>query len=151
MVRQSDNTGKVSMICDAWQAGTADAFFAVTGHWLEKMPDRKMEECSALLGFTQINTAHDGVRLGWALYKIVRRLGFGNKVDLHYCWFFFSNSTSQVRWITCDNASNNLTMLQHFGCLLNASTTILNKKYWDWKSSHIRCVCSLGSGLLCNF
>lgn len=69
------------MTCDAWQASNADAYFAVTGHWLEKMPDGKMKQFSALLGFTLMNTAHDGVALGRALYKIIRRLGFGNKVS----------------------------------------------------------------------
>lgn len=38
------------------------------------------EDHSALLGFTQMNSAHDGVRLGRALFKIVRRLGFAHKV-----------------------------------------------------------------------
>ena len=34
----------------------------------------------ALFGFTQMNTAHDGVRLGQALYKITARLGVVHKV-----------------------------------------------------------------------
>ncbi|KAF8798471.1 hypothetical protein BYT27DRAFT_7040239, partial [Phlegmacium glaucopus] len=49
----------------------------------------------ALLGFTQMNTAHNGTRLVQALYKICDRLGIVHKIG----------------HITCDNASNNDTML----------------------------------------
>ena len=77
---QSDNTGLISLTCDAWQAGNQDAYFAVTGHWTEEVSPGVFEEHSALLGFTRMNTAHDGVRLGRALFKIVRRLGFAHKV-----------------------------------------------------------------------
>jgi hypothetical protein len=62
-------SGEVSLTCDAWQASTADGYFAVTGHWIEETPsDWTLEH--ALFGFTQMNTAHDGVRLGQALFKI---------------------------------------------------------------------------------
>ena len=37
----------------------------------------------ALFGFTQMNTAHDGERLGQALYKITARLGIVHKVNNH--------------------------------------------------------------------
>ncbi|KAF8800899.1 hypothetical protein BYT27DRAFT_7008256, partial [Phlegmacium glaucopus] len=50
----------------------------------------------ALLGFTQMNTAHNGTpRLGQALYKICDCLGIVHKIG----------------HITCDNTSNNDTML----------------------------------------
>lgn len=48
------------------------------------MPDGSWEEHSAVLGFTQLNTAHDGVSLGKALYGIIARLGFGHKVCITY-------------------------------------------------------------------
>lgn len=35
---------------------------------------------SALLGFTKLNNAHNGVRLGQALYRVVDRLGIAHKV-----------------------------------------------------------------------
>jgi hypothetical protein len=68
------------LTCDAWQAGNQDAYFAVTGHWSETMPNGDWEEHSALFGFTQLNSSHDGVRLGRALFKIVKRLAIGHKV-----------------------------------------------------------------------
>jgi hypothetical protein len=77
---KSDKTGLISLTCDAWQAGNQDAYFAVTGHWIEEASLGVWEYNSALLGFTQMNTAHDGIRLGRALFKVVRRLGFIHKV-----------------------------------------------------------------------
>jgi hypothetical protein len=74
-------SGEISLTCDAWQASNADAYFAVTGHWIEERTIGIWTKEHALLGFTQMNTAHDGVRLGQALYKITARLGIVNKVS----------------------------------------------------------------------
>lgn len=74
--------GEISLTCDAWQSDSADGYFAVTGHWIEEDPNRpgvwKLKH--GLLGFTQLNTAHDGVHLGQALFKICERLGITHKV-----------------------------------------------------------------------
>lgn len=35
---------------------------------------------SALLGFSKMNTTHDGVRLGHALFRIVERVSIAHKV-----------------------------------------------------------------------
>ena len=92
IVPQSNKTLLVSMTCDAWQASNADAYFAVTGHWSEKVSEDLWEEHSALLGFSQMNSKHDGVNLGLVLYKIVRRLGFRHKVSKLLFPLFFSCS-----------------------------------------------------------
>jgi hypothetical protein len=73
-------TGEVNMTCDAWQAGNSDGYFAVTGHWIEETTPSQWELKSGLLGFTQLNNAHNGERLGQALYKIIRRVGITHKV-----------------------------------------------------------------------
>lgn len=73
-------TGEVSLTCDAWQAANTDAYFAVTGHWIEEEVPGKWVLHSALFGFTLMNTAHDGKRLGQALFKIAMRLGIAHKV-----------------------------------------------------------------------
>ncbi|KAH9962364.1 hypothetical protein BC827DRAFT_215216 [Russula dissimulans] len=52
----------------------------------------------AVKGFTQLNNAHNGVQLGQALFKVVLRLGIAHKIG----------------HVTCDNASNNNTMLPEF-------------------------------------
>jgi len=67
--------GEVSYTCDAWQAGTADAYFAVTAHWVEEHGPRNWELHGALVGFTQMNSAHHGICLGQALFKLIMRIG----------------------------------------------------------------------------
>ena len=75
-------SGEISLTCDAWQASNADAYFAITSHWIEeKAPDEWVEH-EALFGFTQMNSAHNGVRLGQALYAICNRLGIVHKVHM---------------------------------------------------------------------
>jgi hypothetical protein len=39
---------------------------------------------SALLGFAKVNNAHNGKRLGGALFKILDRVGIAQKVSLSY-------------------------------------------------------------------
>jgi hypothetical protein len=72
--------GKVNLTCDAWQASNADAYFAVTGHWVEESTPGVWSIKAALFGFTQLNTAHNGKRLGQALFKVVQRLEILDKV-----------------------------------------------------------------------
>ena len=73
----------ISLTCDAWQASNADAYFTVTGHWIEEVQLDEWVQQEALFGFTQMNTAHNGDRLGQALYKVCARLGIVHKV--HCC------------------------------------------------------------------
>lgn len=84
-------SGEVSLTCDAWQASNADAYFAVTGHWIEEEMANEWVEREALLGFTQMNTAHNGVRLGQALYGVCNRLGIVHKVQSYYSQLLLSN------------------------------------------------------------
>jgi len=69
------------LTCDAWQAGNTDGYFAVTGHWIEETTPTLWELKSGLLGFTQLNNAHNGERLGQALFKIIKRVGIVQKVS----------------------------------------------------------------------
>lgn len=80
-------SGEVSLTCDAWQAANTDGYFAVTGHWIEESAVGDWTEEHALLGFTQLNTAHNGTRLGQALYKVCNRLDIIQKVSVRtlYC------------------------------------------------------------------
>ena len=73
-------SGQISLTCDAWQASNTDGYFAVTGHWIEECSPGKWTLEHALLGFTRMNTAHNGQRLGQALYKICNRVGIVYKV-----------------------------------------------------------------------
>lgn len=69
------------MTCDAWQASNTDGYFAVTGHWIEEAVPAQWEIKSGLLGFIRLNNAHNGKRLGQALFKVVTRVGIENKVS----------------------------------------------------------------------
>ena len=71
---------KISLTTDAWQASNTDGYLAVTGHWIEVGEDKVWHLKSALLGFTKLNNAHNGVRLGQALYRVIDRLGIAHKV-----------------------------------------------------------------------
>ena len=72
---------EVNLTCDAWQASNTDGYFAVTGHWIEESAPTQWEIKTSLLGFTQISNAHNGERLGQALFKIIKRVGIEHKVD----------------------------------------------------------------------
>lgn len=74
--------GEVSLTCDAWQASNTDGYFAVTAHWIEEPTPAKWELKSALIGFTRLNNAHNGKRLGQALFKIIKRVGIERKVSV---------------------------------------------------------------------
>jgi hypothetical protein len=74
-------SGEISVTCDAWQASNTDAYFAVTGHWIEEPTAGTWELRSALLGFTRLNNAHNGKHLGQALFKILERVGVAHKVS----------------------------------------------------------------------
>ncbi|KAJ3519324.1 hypothetical protein NMY22_g13261 [Coprinellus aureogranulatus] len=116
--------GEISLTCDAWQAENRDAYFGVTGHWIEEVSPTDWRLRSALLGFTQMNTAHNGARLGRSLYDIAKRYGITHKIG----------------WVTCDNASNNSTMLTWFQDKINSNKRRINAKVgkWDAKRRHIR-------------
>jgi hypothetical protein len=73
-------SGVINITCDAWQAGNTDGYFAVTGHWIEENGLTVWECKTALLGFTKVNNAHNGKRLGGTLFKILDRVGIVYKV-----------------------------------------------------------------------
>jgi hypothetical protein len=80
---QSDAvSGKIHVTCDAWQAGNTEGYFVVTGHWIEETSPGVWVLREAILGFTRLNNAHHGVRLGQALFKIIKRLGIERRVSL---------------------------------------------------------------------
>ena len=68
-------------MCDTWQASNSDVYFAVTGHWIEERLPGKWTIENALLGFVQMNTAHNGTRLGQALFKVCNCLQIMAKVS----------------------------------------------------------------------
>jgi hypothetical protein len=74
--------GEIQLAADAWQADNLDAYFAATGSFIETT-DGVWKKKTVLLGFVRLQNAHNGKRLGQALFRIVARLGFLNKVRFH--------------------------------------------------------------------
>jgi hypothetical protein len=141
---QSDAVpGLISLTTDAWQASNADAYVAVTGHWIESDSKGNWKAGNALLGFTQMNTAHDGVRLGNALYRIANRYGIAHRVRGPFSIESLPLSNTlfqqQIGWVTCDSASNNTTMLKEFAKLVNARADREGNP-WDPIEGQIRCL-----------
>jgi hypothetical protein len=108
----------------------------VTGHWIEESRPGVWEIHGALLGFTRLNNAHNGRRLGGALFKIVERLGITHQVRrLIYFQFMICNLfQSKIGHITCDNASNNNVMMEFFAKYINDQT----KKTFPFEDRRIR-------------
>ena len=80
---QSDAvSGRVNLTCDAWQASNTDAYFAVTGHWVEEITPGVWRLQTALLGFVRMNCVHSGEKLGMALYKVAECVGIVHKVRM---------------------------------------------------------------------
>jgi hypothetical protein len=77
-------SGMINTTCDAWQAENVDAYFAVTGHWIEAKTDTHWECESTLLSFTQVNNSHNGKWLSGTLFKVLDCLGIVHKVYYHY-------------------------------------------------------------------
>ena len=140
MIQGPSVAGEVSLTCDAWQASNTDGYFAVTGHWIDESVPTQWELKSALLGFTRLCNSHSGERLGQALFKIVERVSITQKVlIISLCSFQFAlTGTSQIGHVTCDNASNNSTMMQEFATRL----TTANDKVYNARQRKIKCVIS---------
>lgn len=78
----------------------------------------------------------DGVRLGRACFKIIERLGISHKV-CHASILAHISLLVQVSWITCDNASNNNTMMEEFARRLNKLPSHQHKKKWHHRMRRI--------------
>jgi hypothetical protein len=92
----SNVRGLISCTCDAWQASNVDGYFAITGHWVEKNDEGILILQNSLIGFVCLNRGHSGKQLGQTLFKVFDRVGAVHKIG----------------WVTCDNASNNSTMME---------------------------------------
>ena len=63
-----------------WQASNTDGYFAITGHWIQEETPGAWTLESALLGFVRLNSSHNGMRLGQALYKVAECVRIVDKV-----------------------------------------------------------------------
>ncbi|OJA16868.1 hypothetical protein AZE42_13376, partial [Rhizopogon vesiculosus] len=71
---------QMSKLKECLNASNVDGYFTVTGHWIKEMATTAWELQCAVLGFTQLNNAHNGQQLGQALFKIVDHVDIAHKV-----------------------------------------------------------------------
>lgn len=90
--------GEISLTDDAWSASNGDGYFFCSGHWIEEVSPGVWESREAVIGFTSLNNAHNGVRLGPALYQIVARVGIQKQVCFERTLFYVL--IAMIRWNT---------------------------------------------------
>lgn len=57
-----------------------DGYHCATIHYIEERSEGSWELKNDLAGFTRLNSAHNGKRLGQALFKMADRLGIAGRV-----------------------------------------------------------------------
>ena len=133
-IQSNAGSGAINITCDAWQASNTDGYFAVTGHWIEEVSPMQWECKSTLLRFTQVNNAHSGKQLSGALFKVLDQVGVTHKVfqlhELNVC----AHRNLQLGHVTCDNATNNRTMLGEVARLYD----LRYQKEFPWRERKIK-------------
>jgi hypothetical protein len=94
----------------------------LTGHWIEETSPGVWQFQEAILGFTRLNNAHHGVRLGQALFKLVTRIGIQRRVSL--CAQFITPTLTLVPRLGMPRAMAQPTMAQ---CLLSSPASSKSK------------------------
>ncbi len=98
----------------------------VTAHWIEGVEvktmtgtQKKLELRSDLVGFLNIPGRHTGKHLAECFMFILDRMNITEKVSFTFMYLFaWTLIFLQIGWITCDNASNNNTMMTHMQDML---------------------------------
>jgi hypothetical protein len=86
--------------------------------------------------FHWLNNAHNGEQLSQALFKIIEHVRIEPKISLFHIVNIplHLSFAAKVSHITCDNASNNLTMMRELAVHLKIST---GKKY-HWRKRKVK-------------
>ncbi len=98
--------GLVSFTTDLWTDLNMHPFMAITCHWIEnKVIDGRatLHLCSDLIGFHCVPGHHTGEHLAEVFVYILDRLQL----------------TSRIGWITCNNVTNNDTLMEHLERLIS--------------------------------
>ena len=117
----------------------------MTAHCIEETALTKWELKNTLISFTRIANAHSGEWLGQVLFKIVERVSIQHKVSVWTYLNSYADLCLQLGHITCDNASNNGTMMQELANRIKHAT----KKKYDHKKRKIKCMPSLFQAISC--
>jgi hypothetical protein len=96
---------------------------AVTAHWIQATTangSHKLILRSDLIGFHKIPGRHNGRHLANCFLYIIDRLKITDKVCFYSFYLFLAQLLIhfKIGWITCDNASNNDTLMETLETLL---------------------------------
>jgi hypothetical protein len=107
----------MSFATDAWTSPNYKAYVAVTVHL-----EQDGVPVSMLLDLVEVARSHSGLNLAAAFAKILEDFGISNKVSgfgIAVNWLATHSGHIQILSITCDNASNNDTMIDELADLLD--------------------------------
>ncbi|PIL26246.1 hypothetical protein GSI_12002 [Ganoderma sinense ZZ0214-1] len=106
-----EHEGALHFATDAWTSPNHRAFVAVTVHF-----EQQGKPICFLLDIVEVACSHTGINLAAAFTKILKEFGIEHK----------------IKGVTCDNASNNDTMIEALG-------TEENLPAFDGVAAHVRC------------
>lgn len=116
-LKEQEYDGKLSFATDAWTSPNHKAYVAVTAHL-----ENDGVPLSMLLDIVEVARSHSGINLAIAFAEILETFGVKDKVR-YVIWNKKSDKeyspNGQILSITADNASNNDTMVDHLGEILD--------------------------------
>ena len=74
----------MSLTSDMWSDSNQQSYMAVTAHWMAKGSSSRLELCSALIAFREVEGSHSGENLGQVLFDIVQDIGIAHKVCVYH-------------------------------------------------------------------
>jgi hypothetical protein len=100
--------GSLSFATDAWTSPNHKSYMAVTVHFEQRGVARSM-----LLDLVEVARSHSGLNLAAAFATVLEEFGISDKARITYCNDQHGHHLpeTQILSITCDNASNNDTMI----------------------------------------
>ena len=111
---QQEYEGALHFVTDAWTSLNHRAFVAVTVHLEEQG-----KLVSILLDLVEVACSHTGVNLAVAFVRILKEFGIEHKVSVRFLEMrrtrTYIGDIYKIKAVTCDNTSNNDTMIEELG------------------------------------
>jgi hypothetical protein len=106
--------GALSFATDAWTSPNHKAYIAITVHF-----QKDGVLVAMLLDLVEVAESHSGSHLAAAFVKVLEDFMITDKVSIQlYCFCQSALTVAQIISVTCDNASNNDTMVEALKDLL---------------------------------
>ena len=71
---------------------------AVTAHWMARGKTDRLELCSALIAFREVDGCHSGDNLGQYLFDIIQNVGIAHKVRVYYAFTPKKHVNFSIDW-----------------------------------------------------